>query len=88
MLSVLEVVFRRDPVAGACGIARELQITLIDMRGGSADLHIRTVAFKHSVRMLMAVIVSVALMMVPAAGFAAATALTLHLIVGHAVPFS
>ena len=40
MLGVLEIVLRHHPVAHGARIARKLQIFLIDVRRGAADLHV------------------------------------------------
>jgi hypothetical protein len=45
MLGMLEIVFGGDRVAGALGIAGELQIFLGDVVRGAADLHLRPVRF-------------------------------------------
>jgi len=42
VLSVLKVVFRRDAVTSGTGIARELQVFLIDMSRRAADLDVRS----------------------------------------------
>ena len=45
VLGMLEMVFRRDRIAGALGVAGELQIFLGDVVSGSADLHLGAVQF-------------------------------------------
>ena len=40
MLGVLIIIFRRDRIAGALRVARELDVFFRDMRGGAADLHV------------------------------------------------
>jgi hypothetical protein len=45
MFRVLEIIFRRDGIAGRLGVARKLEIFLGDVVGRAAYLHIRAVGF-------------------------------------------
>jgi hypothetical protein len=45
MLGVLEIIFRRDRIAGGLRVARELKIFLGDMIGRAANLHVGAVRF-------------------------------------------
>jgi len=41
VLGVLQITFRSNPIARGIGIARQLTITIEDMRGGATNLHVR-----------------------------------------------
>jgi len=45
MFGVLEIIFRRDRIAGGLSVAGELEIFLRDVVGGAANLHVRAVRF-------------------------------------------
>lgn len=68
MLSVLQIIFCHDAIAGRCRIARQLQIALVDMRGRSTHFYIGAGALERAVRGVMV------------ARFAATPALTLHIV--------
>lgn len=50
MLRVLQIIFRHDAIAGRRSIARQLQITLIDMSGRSTHFDIGARALERAVR--------------------------------------
>lgn len=65
MFRMLEIVLRKDPVAGRVGVAGELYVFLEDMGGVAANLYIRSVALERPIALLVR-------------GLTPAAALTLH----------
>src|ERR1051326_2611284 len=49
VLGVLEIILGLNAVAGRIGVARQLQVLLIDMRGGAANLDFRTAGIEGPV---------------------------------------
>lgn len=79
MLSVLEIILAHHAIARAGRVTRELQVALVDHRGWSADLHVRAVALKCAVRVVVpAAAATLVTTVVPAARLTTAASLTLH----------
>ena len=72
VVGVLQVVLAQHPVSRARGIARKLQVPLVDVGSRAADFRLRPGALHLAVRVLLVV------MMTAAARFTAAAPLTLH----------
>jgi len=75
VLGVLEIILRHDAVAGRVGVARELQIFLIDVRCRAADFHLRAGRVERAVRIVSAataaaIVVAAACVLRPAAASA------------------
>ena len=60
MLRMLKIILGHDAVAAGIGVAGQLQILLIHMRGRAADLHFRTVGIVSAVGIEAAAIVAAA----------------------------
>src|SRR5690606_34568352 len=75
VLRVLEVILVLHPVAARLGVARELCVLFVDLRGRAPDLHIRTIALERSVAVIVVVTTTAT---TTAAGLTPAPPLTLH----------
>lgn len=75
MVGVLEIILAQHPVARRRGIARQLEIALINVRRRTSDLYVRPVALHRPVGVL---VVAVVMMMTTAAWLTTAAPLTLH----------
>lgn len=67
MLGVLEVILRRHAIALRVSIAGELQILVVNVRGGAPDLYLRPVRIEGSVRIVMLAAAAVMGVLRPAA---------------------
>lgn len=79
MIGVLRIIFAQYPVPRRHGVARELQITLVNERGRPSYLYLGAIALHGAVRLVaMPAPAAVAVEIAAAAGLTTATALTLH----------
>jgi hypothetical protein len=70
VICVLQVILAQHAIAGARGVARQLQVSFVNVRSRATDLYLRAIALQRAIGLVMIV--------VPAARFAAAASLTLH----------
>lgn len=64
VLGVLQIAFRHDAVAIGVGVARELQIFLVDVRGRAADLHLGAGRVEGAVRIVSAAAAAIVVVIV------------------------
>jgi hypothetical protein len=70
VLGVLEVVLLHHAITGGAGIAGELQVLLVHMGGGAANLDIRSGGIKRPVVIVVMVVAAVVVVLRPAAASA------------------
>ena len=89
MLGVLEIIFRRDRIAGGLGVTRELEIFLRDVIGRSADLHVGAVGFIDPCqRVVAAAVIIVVVVVVVVVAPAHALVVMMLLTVSHGLLFN
>jgi len=75
---VLEIVLAKHPVARTLRVARELQVALVNVRGGAAKLGVRTIGLKLAVWVMVPALIVVMEVATTAARLTATAPLTLH----------
>ena len=90
MFSVLEVILRRDRIAGRLGITGKLEVFLRHVIGRAADLHIGAVGFINPCQrvMIAAVVIVVVIVVVVAPAHALVVIVMLMLTVSHGLLFN
>lgn len=78
MIGVLQIILAQHPISRGGRIARELQVTLVNHRGVTANLHLWAIALHGAVRVVVVVIIAVVVMSTTAARLTTAATLTLH----------
>ena len=66
MFGVLEIIFRRDRIAGRLGVTRKLEIFIRDVIGRAANLHVRAVGFINPCQGILIAPIIVLLIVAPA----------------------
>ena len=88
MFGVLEIIFRRDRIAGGLGVTRELEILLRDVIGRSADLHVGPVGFIDPCQRVVAATIIIVVVIVVVVAPTHALVVMMLLTVSHGLLFN